>query len=356
MAIPKKDFATYFELIPSMLPIFCVAIVLWTSLRWYWFRICDGTDETLSGLALVTGVLFVARSRFEYAQSPIAKKECSNWFLPALLTVIYTISLPLVPKAVLGILMVLIVGSVAKSAGALAKEKMVTTLAMLLLALPLTSSFNFYCRWPLQVFIAHGAGFTLGLYGFSLDVKGASILFEGKPIVIDAACSGLHFLWFSLYLGILIAYFRHASALRMVSTLVVSLSAALIANLVRVVILTFCFLIGLSGLANNSIFHQAVGVVAFLLIGCLIFLSFEIKFKPVFSQLQSAITSIDPASIGLPQNNLQISKFSFCIVCLVSAFITATLGHDSFAARTVQECCARPIRGAQISATFVVST
>jgi exosortase len=331
--------------IKIILPILSGVIVLWTSLRWYWFRIFDGTEESQSALALLTAVLFIAHSKLEYFDRVSAKEQNSNWVLPTLLTVIYTALLPIAAKPVLGILMVLIVGAIANSSGALAKEKMVATLAMLLLALPLTPAFNFYCQWPLQVFIAQGAAAIFALYGIPLEVKGASVFFAGKLIAIDAACSGLHFLWFSLYLAVLIAYFKKAGALRVVGTLMIALAAALIANLVRVLILTFCFIIGLSGLANNSIFHQAVGVLAFVLVSCFIFLSFDIRIRIALSPLGSSFTQHALSWLRLPFNKLQISQLGYFVVCLISALVAATVGHDSFAYRKTQETWPKEFEG-----------
>jgi exosortase/archaeosortase family protein len=336
-------------MIASILPILGTALVLWSSLRWYWFRICDGSDECLSALALLTAMALVAFSKAPYTEGSTGNRQKPNWAFPGLLTIVYTLSLPFASKPVLGILMVLILGAAAKCSGALAKEKLAATLAMLSLALPLTSAFNFYCQWTLQVCFAHAATAIFSLYGYFLEVQGASLLFGGQPIVIDPACSGLHFIWFSLYLGILIAYFRKASATRTICTLAISICAALVGNLARIVVLSFLFMIGLSDFAGNSIIHQAVGASAFFLIACLIFLSFEIKLKSKFfywnpHNVLGKFSWVQPVL-----NKLQISQSAYFIVCLVSVLMNATTAQEPIGVGKAQECWPDQLEGRHLA-------
>jgi exosortase/archaeosortase family protein len=335
-------------MIASILPIFGAAIVLWSTLRWYWFRICDGTDELLTALALVTALLLVALAILRRLADLSSQEPSQNWFLPALLTIIYAILLPLAPNLVLGILMISIIWSVAKSSGALLQEKMPAIFAMLLLALPLTSSFTFYCQWPLQVFIAQAAACILALYGLPLQVRGASIWFGGQPISIDAACSGLHFIWFSFYLGVLIAYLRGANWHRMIGTAVVSLGAALIANLARVLILCVLFIAGLTGLANNWIIHQAIGALAFLLISFLIVFSFGVKVKIPVSSVKSATPQIELSWLQPLFDKWRFSQLSYSIICLISALYAAAVTHGSCAYPKVRETWPAQLEGRQL--------
>jgi exosortase/archaeosortase family protein len=230
-------------------------LALWPHLAWIARRLTDGSDEPWGALALATVLVLLARDRAALvAPSPRALvasavlalcAAAALWFLPALLAaaiamlalaVFITAALPARPAA-----------------------PMVT---LLLLSLPLIASLQFYLGFPLRVATAQAAAPLLALFGISAAPAGASLVFGGTTVLIDAPCAGIGMLWVGSYTAALLSYLNGANARR---TLANGLAAALIvfaANVLRNVALFFPE----AGLIDApAVTHDAVGLAAFAL-------------------------------------------------------------------------------------------
>src|SRR5262249_56884850 len=71
---------------------------------------------------------------------------------------------------------------------------------LLLLALPVVASLQFYLGFPMRAVVAKLAAPMLQINGFAVVAEGASLNWNGDPILIDAPCSGVKMLWTGFYL------------------------------------------------------------------------------------------------------------------------------------------------------------
>src|SRR5262249_47314497 len=110
---------------------------------------------------------------------------------------------------------------------------------VLLLALPLVASLQFYFGFPLRVLVAHASALLLSVGGIEVVAAGASIVDQGRVVLIDAPCAGIGMLWIGSYTAGVLSYLQRADGWQ---TLVNGLAAAalvLVANIVRNTILFF---------------------------------------------------------------------------------------------------------------------
>jgi exosortase len=138
---------------------------------------------------------------------------------------------------------------------------------MLLLALPLVSSLQFYLGYPLRAFAAWASAGALGAVGMSVLPAGASLQWHGQTVLVDAPCSGVHMLWVGMFLTTVLSYLQRASALRFASNMVVAFVVVVLGNVLRN---TLLFLKEARIVHLPEWTHAATGLGAFLLTAALI--------------------------------------------------------------------------------------
>lgn len=239
----------------SAAPLALLLAALWPHLAWMARRLTDGSDEPWGLLALVTVLVLVARDRAQLtAPSPrtlaasgalAVLAAAALWWLPALLA------------AAIAMLALAVYVT-----GALSRRPVAPMITLLLLALPLIASLQFYLGFPLRVATAHAAAPLLAVLGIEATPAGAALLFKGRTVLIDAPCAGIGMLWVGSYTAALLSYLNGAGARR---TLLNGAGAAVIvfaANVLRNVALFFVE----AGLIDApAATHDAVGLVAFAL-------------------------------------------------------------------------------------------
>jgi exosortase/archaeosortase family protein len=77
-------------------------------------------------------------------------------------------------------------------------------LGLSLLSLPLLASLQFYAGYPLRVITAEASRWLL-VSGFSVERSGASLLVDGKLVIVDAPCSGVQMLWLGYFTACVVA-------------------------------------------------------------------------------------------------------------------------------------------------------
>ncbi len=65
------------------------------------------------------------------------------------------------------------------------------------LALPLLASLQFYAGYPLRAITAEASRWLLQGLGLAVERSGASLLVDGRLVLVDAPCSGVQLLWFA---------------------------------------------------------------------------------------------------------------------------------------------------------------
>ncbi len=148
---------------------------LWPVWRWYARRITDGSDEPWGVLALLAALLSVWGRRGNLRQVPSGALLTGA----GMLTLLSVLGMPGVPGPGLPALARACLGVSALAltlAAVLDRSRPLLPLwAMLLLALPVVSSLQFYLGYPLRASTAWASAGALGMFGMSVLPAGASL-------------------------------------------------------------------------------------------------------------------------------------------------------------------------------------
>jgi exosortase/archaeosortase family protein len=141
-----------------------------------------------------------------------------------------------------------------------------------LLLLPVLPSFEFYLAYPLRVICAVLSAGLLRMNGISVDVEGVVLHWQGKPLMFDAACAGVHMLWTALVLTSAIALIGRFSLLRYGGAVMIAVAITIFGNALRAASLFYLengFIASMSG----AFYHEVIGVMAFGLLAVAIVLA-----------------------------------------------------------------------------------
>ena len=174
---------------------------------WWWMarRLRDGSDDPLGLLALAGLALLVWTLRHELRCAPRL-----GWLALASLgtlaaTLLRTGIGPLAPWPPLATALFAVL---ALAAGLLAllprRVAGAPVLGLAVLALPLLSSLQFYAGFPLRVLTAEASRWLLAP-AFEVQREAASLLIEGRLVIVDAPCSGVQMAWFGYFTACAVA-------------------------------------------------------------------------------------------------------------------------------------------------------
>jgi exosortase len=225
--------------------------------RWYGRRVTDGSDEPWGLLALLTALVLLVLDR----EAGTAQRR--SLLVPALVTLLYAITYPFVPRLVQAAIALTAVGSVV-SVIRTGKQLPAAILGLCILSVPVISSLQFYCGYPLRVVSGMVASALLNVSGLAVCQDGACLRWAGGLVAIDAACSGVRMLWVGLYLAFTIAAVSRAGYCRTAGTAAVAVVLVILGNALRAASL-FHLETGMVTLPGWA--HDAVGVVVFAITG-----------------------------------------------------------------------------------------
>lgn len=226
---------------------------LWPHWLYVAQRMVDGSDEPWGALALASVIVLMWRDRAELTLPPRAALAAA-----AVLALFAAAARFVLPDLAAAAIAALAVGTYAMHAR---RRPAPALIALLLLALPLVASLQFYFGYPLRLLVAHASSVLLTAFGFEVSASGASLLHRGQRVLIDAPCAGIGMLWLGSYVAALLSYLNGAAAR---TTLVNGAAAALLvlaANILRNTVLFFPEA-GLVQWPEWS--HAAVGLAAFV--------------------------------------------------------------------------------------------
>jgi exosortase/archaeosortase family protein len=274
-------------------------LAFWPVWLWYIHRLNDQSDEAWGIAALVTAVTFAflrrpegdpgadgSKQPMEEQQQPrilsdakdqrelpvITRRISQNpWFLPsqsptrlmlpATLLLCYSLSyhfLSPLPRAAIAVTAIAATVSVMR----FGQRFHLGVWGLLLLALPVVASLQFYLGFPMRAVVARLAAPMLQINGFAVVAEGASLNWNGDPILIDAPCSGVKTLWTGFYLTFTLACYYKLNAKRTALACVAAFAAIIIGNTFRAAALFYVE----SDAANLPLpdwTHEGVGVVVF---------------------------------------------------------------------------------------------
>jgi exosortase/archaeosortase family protein len=170
------------------------AAALWPHGLWMARRVQDGSDDPLGLAALAVLAVMLWHMAPRLRLSPHM-----GWLAAAaLLTVLANVMLLALPPLLCALL-----AALALSAGLMAwlptNSPRAPVTALVVLALPLVSSLQYYGGYPLRVLTAQLSAWSLQLAGVAAERSGASMLVRGQLVIVDAPCSGVQMVWMAYF-------------------------------------------------------------------------------------------------------------------------------------------------------------
>lgn len=226
---------------------------LWPHVIWLLRRLTDGSDEPWGLLALATVLTLVVRARRELVLPTRAALAASG--LLAVLAALATFVVPPIFAAAAAMLAL-----AAFITSALPRRPAPPLVTLLLLALPVIASLQFYLGYPLRLATAHAAAPLLALASIETQASGAALLWQDRTILVDPPCAGIGMLWVGAWTAALLSYLNEASARRTLVNGVFAAAVVFAANVLRNALL---FLPEAGLVPAPAWLHAAIGLAAF---------------------------------------------------------------------------------------------
>jgi exosortase/archaeosortase family protein len=195
--------AAWISTCPAWVCIALAAAALWPSWQWAAARMTDGSDDPLgiAAAAVIALVLWADRKTMRITPA-------RNWLAVAgggvLAATLLAGHLP--PLMIALIAALALTAAIAASAP---HDRPVVPLAgLLVLALPVISSLQFYAGFPLRVLTAEASKIGLKLLGYAAERIGSAMVVDGKLIIVDAPCSGVQMVWLAYFTALAVAALR----------------------------------------------------------------------------------------------------------------------------------------------------
>jgi exosortase/archaeosortase family protein len=133
---------------------------------------------------------------------------------------------------------------------------------LVLLALPVLPSLEFYAAYPVRLAAIEVSAALLRMNGVAVGTQGLALEFGGKLVQFDAPCSGVHMLWSCWFLSSALAWLHRWTWWRYGLALLLATGIAIAGNILRATSL-FYLEAKLLALAEVPWLHEAVGIAAF---------------------------------------------------------------------------------------------
>jgi len=204
----------------------------WPVWRWYVLRLGDGSDEQWGVLALGAVIALTLGRRTTAPQSAS--------LLPVLtgLLAVYVLCLWWAPPLVRAIPAMLALGVLA-SATCFARLFHPGLAGLLILALPVGASMQYYLGYPLRLAATAIAAPLIRLAGFAVEARGVTLNWSGETVLLDAPCSGVRMLWTGLLMACFLAVWMGFGLWRTLGAIVGAAGAVVMANGIRNAVLFF---------------------------------------------------------------------------------------------------------------------
>ena len=151
---------------------------------------------------------------------------------------------------------------------------------LVLLALPVLPSLEFYTAYPVRLAAIEASAGLLRMNGIAIGVEGLALRFGEQLIQFDAPCSGVRMLWTCWFLASALAHLYQLTWWRYLTALILATLLAIAGNIVRATSL-FYLEAKLLPLDPNGWAHEAVGIAAFAMTALLLFAVVRPRRPPV---------------------------------------------------------------------------
>ncbi len=142
---------------------------------------------------------------------------------------------------------------------------------LVLLALPVLPSLEFYTAYPVRLAAIEATAALLRMNGIAVGVEGLALRFGEQLIQFDAPCSGVRMLWTAWFFASALAHLYRFTWWRYLAALAIATALAIGGNIVRASSL-FYLEAKLLPFEETAWMHEALGTVAFGMTVLLLFL------------------------------------------------------------------------------------
>jgi len=143
---------------------------------------------------------------------------------------------------------------------------------LVLLALPVLPSLEFYTAYPVRLAAIEATAALLRMNGIAVGVDGLALRFGEQLVQFDAPCSGVRMLWTGWFFASALAHLYRFTWWRYLAALAIATALAIGGNIVRASSL-FYLEAKLLPFSESAWMHEAVGAVAFGMTVLLVFLA-----------------------------------------------------------------------------------
>jgi len=228
------------------------AAALWTHWRWAASRMADGSDDPLGLAALAVLLWAVWRIAPRMPATPRA-----GWLAAALaLSGAATASVFFAPP-LLGAVLAALALACGLRAFLPAGDAWLPTAGLMVLALPVVSSMQFYAGYPLRVVTAQLSTWALQIAGMDAMRSGSAMQVDGRLVIVDAPCSGVQMVWLAYFCACAVAVIGGLSDRRFVRALPFIGVLVMAGNVVRNTLLVA---LDARSVAVPEAMHQAIGL------------------------------------------------------------------------------------------------
>lgn len=244
--------AAWLTTCPAWVWIALAAAALWPSWQWAAARMTDGSDDPLgiAAAAVIAVVLWVDRKTMRITPA-------RNWLAVAAGGVLAATLLaghlpPLVIALIAALALTAVIAAFAPH------DRPIAPLAgLLVLALPVISSLQFYAGFPLRVLTAEASKIALKVFGYAAERVGSAMVVDGKLIIVDAPCSGVQMVWLAYFTALAVAALRRLPTRALLLRLPFVGALVLAGNVLRNIVLVMC---EVESDAWPAWMHDAVGL------------------------------------------------------------------------------------------------
>ena len=171
------------------------ALALWPHGAYLVQRALDGSDDPLGVMAAIAAAALVASRYARLRLAPRIGWLAAAAALALLANGAWWAGAPALASALLAALSL----AAALLAWWPRDRARAPLLGLVVLSLPWLATLQFYLGFPLRVLTAQLSTWTLQLAGFAAERSGASMVVDGRLVIVDAPCSGVQMAWFAYF-------------------------------------------------------------------------------------------------------------------------------------------------------------
>ncbi len=236
----------------------CQLVAFWDAWAWLYRRAIHSAGDVVGMIAVIGMIAYLA-------VRTVADKRCISRFslLPiVVLMLIYGASYLLPTPSILRVAIASVCLFLTLQYAVFGRHPPVAYWGMILFALPILPSLQFYLGYPARLISASLTVPLLRMNGLSVHREGTYLVWQDKMIQFDAPCSGVTMLWAGILLTLFFAYLQKLTVLRTSVALIVCGLFILVGNVVRAG--SLFYLETELFPAPAAWWHDAVGVIAFV--------------------------------------------------------------------------------------------